>query len=402
MRITFLGFTLSDKDMHALLDSDPEMPIQTHTFAWNLVDALRAGGASVLLLSSDPVSNYPSNTHIVFRGGRFAAEGVAGRRLSFINLLALKHLTRFIACLTSGTRELRAWRPHVLLIHGVHSPYLWYGVIARRLTGTRTVVVLTDPPGVVLASDSLIVRVLRRLDSVLVRTALSRVDGVISLTSRLASDFAPNVPSITLEGFSSASPHQGQAATDSRTEVRVLYAGSLSPSSGMERLVTAFRRTSIPDVRLFTYGRGQTADWINAQSDLDSRIERVQFADRATVLGRYVDADLLVQPRCPTETFAPYSFPSKLLEYMASGTPVLSTRLPGIPAEYEPFLYWIEDDSVDGIETALERVLKITGAERREKGRAAAEFVVSSRSAKVQGPRIVAFLREICPSSPTN
>jgi len=65
-----------------------------------------------------------------------------------------------------------------------------------------------------------------------------------------------------------------------------------------------------------------------------------------------------------------YSFPSKLIEYMASATPVLTTRLPGIPPEYEPYVYWIEDDSVEGIEHSLRAVMCVgagrTNVRRRD------------------------------------
>ena len=42
---------------------------------------------------------------------------------------------------------------------------------------------------------------------------------------------------------------------------------------------------------------------------------------------------------------------------MASGTPVLTTRLPGMPKEYEEFVYLINDETIDGIGEALVSVL---------------------------------------------
>ena len=43
------------------------------------------------------------------------------------------------------------------------------------------------------------------------------------------------------------------------------------------------------------------------------------------------EATLLVNPRPSDKEFCKYSFPSKTIEYMASGTPVLMTKLPGVP-----------------------------------------------------------------------
>lgn len=391
MKITLLGFTLPSGDMDAILRTDANMPTQTATFSWALVEALRSAGATVTLLSSAPASNYPHNRRIVFHGGSFTHNGVRGEKLGFVNVIVLKHLSRFAACLVRGTRTLRRWRPDVLLIHGVHSPFLYYGLIARRLLGTRTVVVLTDPPGVITPSDGRIAATLKRLDVHLVRRALRTADGVVALTAPLAADYAPGTPSIVMEGIlaDAASPAH---ARPPEPVFLAMYAGGLLESYGVERLVRAFAALETDDARLALYGKGPLASWIDEQADIDPRIEKVRFAPRHEVLEQYASADLLIQPRPTEQDFVRYSFPSKLLEYMASGTPVLSTRLSGIPAPYEPHLYWIEDDSVDGIKRSLATVMGLSTDERNAKGRTAADFVRERCSSVAQGGRIREFL----------
>ncbi len=395
MKVVLLGFTLSDEAMNRLLKSDAFMPVQTHSFAWRLVDALQDSRVSVRLLSAEPASNYPHNNRILFRGGPFSAQNIEGIRLGFVNVLVLKHLTRFAACLGSGTRALFHWRPQVLLIHGVHSPFLWYGVVVRHLSGIRTVVILTDPPGVTLASDSLIVRMLKACDVLLVRRALKAVDGVIALTAPLASDFAPGTPSLVMEGIGESNSSVSRELDRDRSRFTVLYAGRLVSSGGVERLISAVRRLEDADIEIVVLGRGPLVEWVNGQSREDGRISQVQFLSRELVLSMYANVDLLVQPRPVDQDFVRYSFPSKLLEYMASGTPVLSTRLGGIPIEYEPYVYWIENDSIEGIGESLERVRNISATERRTKGQAASEFVREKRSAAAQGARISTFLERL-------
>lgn len=395
MRITLLGFTFPEDEMQAIWGADAVMSIQTHTFAWSLVDALRSAGADVRLISAAPVSNFPGYPQKVFRGGRFRVGTVEGDRLPFVNLLVLKHLTRFASCLGRGTRLLRRDRPDVLLVHSVHSPFLWYGVIARRLVGTRTVIVITDPPGFVLPTDSAAVRRLKATDSLLIRRALRSVDGVVVLTSALATDFAPAVPSLLMEGLLSADVSGVRERTNDAAGARLMYAGGLVPAYGVDRLVTAVRRCRDTSVRLAVFGKGPLKEWVDGQAAVDPRIEPVRFAARQEVVAEYAQVDLLVQPRPVDQGFVRYSFPSKLLEYMASGTPVLTTRLSGIPADYEPHVYWIDDDSVEGVQAAIENVLSAAPASRRAKGLAAADFARSTRSTAAQGRRLVDFLTAI-------
>ena len=47
------------------------------------------------------------------------------------------------------------------------------------------------------------------------------------------------------------------------------------------------------------------------------------------------------------------------MEYMASGTPLLTTKLPGMPEDYYPHVYFFEEESVQGYADALKKVLSL-------------------------------------------
>ena len=65
-------------------------------------------------------------------------------------------------------------------------------------------------------------------------------------------------------------------------------------------------------------------------------------APNAVIVEEELKATLLVNPRPTGEEYTKYSFPSKNMEYMASGTPVLTTCLPGMPAEYNEYVYLLK------------------------------------------------------------
>ena len=91
-------------------------------------------------------------------------------------------------------------------------------------------------------------------------------------------------------------------------------------------------------------------------------------------------ATLLVNPRPTSEDFTRYSFPSKLLEYMSSGRPVLTTGLSGIPADYHDKLWFINEESVVGMRLALERALNLPAAELTAFGRRAEAYVRAEKN----------------------
>ena len=104
------------------------------------------------------------------------------------------------------------------------------------------------------------------------------------------------------------------------------------------------------------------------------------------------EATLLVNPRPTGEEYVKYSFPSKTMEYMASGTPVLTTVLPGMPKEYHPHVYLLEDESAEGIAESLKEVLSNTEEALFRKGAEARRFVLEQKNNVIQARKILDML----------
>lgn len=102
---------------------------------------------------------------------------------------------------------------------------------------------------------------------------------------------------------------------------------------------------------------------------------------------------VLVNPRHSTEDFTKYSFPSKTLEYMASGTPVLMSPLPSMPEEYKQHLYLFDDESVEGMKQMIEKVCSLSISELFNKGKAAQAFVISHKNSLVQVQHILKLIK---------
>ena len=80
---------------------------------------------------------------------------------------------------------------------------------------------------------------------------------------------------------------------------------------------------------------------------------------------------------------------------MASGTPLLATDLPGIPAEYKRYEYIIENENIDGIANMFRYVLNLTDAELRKKGKMAQEFVLGTKNNIIQTKKILEWLNNL-------
>jgi glycosyltransferase involved in cell wall biosynthesis len=129
----------------------------------------------------------------------------------------------------------------------------------------------------------------------------------------------------------------------------ILYAGQLKAKYGLELLLQAFLRLEDQSLRLLILGKGDYEENIRQASLKDPRIVFKGYCPQGEIKKLLNAATVLINPRPTNQSFTQYSFPSKTIEYMVSGRPVISTRLPGIPDDYFPYLYVLENETPEGL-----------------------------------------------------
>ena len=147
------------------------------------------------------------------------------------------------------------------------------------------------------------------------------------------------------------------------------------------------------NAQLQIYGPGDYVEELQEIAKEDRRIFYGGMLLNTQIVEEEQKATLLVNPRPTDEEYVKYSFPSKTMEYMASGTPVLTTVLPGMPKEYYPYVYLLEDETAEGIAAKLKQVLLQSDGALFEKGCAARSFVLDTRNNIVQAGKILDMLK---------
>ena len=171
---------------------------------------------------------------------------------------------------------------------------------------------------------------------------------------------------------------------------RCIYAGSLKRKYGITKLIQAFEEADIEDAELHIYGAGEIEDDLKKMSS--PHIYYHGVVPNPSVVRDEIRATLLINPRPTDGEYTRYSFPSKNLEYMASGTPVLTTKLAGMPKEYYDYVYLFDDETVEGMKKTLIAVLNNPASELHKKGMAAKEFVLENKSNISQAKKVIGLL----------
>ena len=80
---------------------------------------------------------------------------------------------------------------------------------------------------------------------------------------------------------------------------------------------------------------------------------------------------------------------------MASGTPFLTTDLPGIPQEYKAHMIVIPNNSVDEVRKGFITVLSMQEQERYAFGQRAQAFVLEKKNKMTQSGKVADLLAQI-------
>lgn len=269
--------------------------------------------------------------------------------------------------------------------------------LACRITGSKLIGIITDLPQMLEESAGLNnfkVRLFNRLSN----RIISRCNGYILLTECMNDKINPDrlKPYIVLEGHVDSNMRKRKNSLACKYGKRVcLYSGSLNRIHGIEYMVKGFIKANIRDTELHIYGSGDYEDELRKIAEANPVVRFFGIVTNDQVVEAQIKSTLLINPRLTDQEFVKYSFPSKNMEYMASGTPMLTTRLPGMPREYETYVYFIEKETIEGICEDLTRIMKKTDEELFKFGERAKEFVLKYKTERKQSEKIIQLLKNI-------
>ena len=223
-----------------------------------------------------------------------------------------------------------------------------------------------------------------------------KADGFIFLTEAMNERLNHlHRPYIVMEGHvdaDSTAPTEDERYETETGKKVIIYAGSLRKLYGIQNLVEGFLKTDIDQAELWIYGDGDYADELRQHAATDNRIKYMGVRGNPEIVREEQRAALLVNPRPAGPEYTRYSFPSKNMEYMVSGTPVLTTRLPGMPESYYPYIYLLDDETAEGIKNKLEEIFAESPEARYARGADAREYVLKEKTNVTQTGKIMKFL----------
>lgn len=407
MEILFIGGVFrKDKQKEILRKSKSGVQFAADALQWNIIEGLDVCNKKpIQILNAVFVGSFPSLYSDMFiKSGIWRhTDGALDIDVGFVNLYAIKNIFRALSLSQQIKKLLKSKdnRPGVIVSYSAHVPFLWAIKKAKKTCpDIATCLIVPDLPEYMNLSNrkSLLYRLLKYIENRFINSLLKNIDSFVLLTKHMAQPLKIGErPYIVIEGM--VNPKDWVATSMVVKQISdaksILYTGTLNVKYGILTLLEAFKLIKDESYHLWICGEGEGEYEIRRLSATDKRVKWFGRVTRDKALELQRQATVLINPRGAEGEFTKYSFPSKIMEYLLSGRPVIAYKLPGMPDCYDRNIFFIEGNTPEAMAAAIMEVCSKSASELTTFGNAAQQFVMNEKNNVKQAESIVELLRNL-------
>lgn len=399
--ILYLGYSLPNEFMQKIYLKDTLPSVQTNKFGWSSIRVLSEKFNTVNIISMVACQSYTITKISHFKYFKFSHPYGVGINIPYLNITYTKNLSKLISIFFYILPYLFNKKKNACaVIHGISMPYLLSGIILR-LFGYKVLTIATDIPGVLLSTDSNILKVAKKINFYLIKKIFRiSTDSVLALSENLVKNLNFNKPHYIIPGFldglalENSKPINSEYYIDwSAKTITFAYAGGLNYEYGVQSLIEGFNLLDFENVELHLYGGGDMLEYVKSSTMINSKIKFFGFVDNHTLLKKLASVDLLINPRKINTVISENSFPSKLIEYICLGVPVATTKISSLPSDWSEYLILFDGDDSASIKNTLMNFISLSSVDRKMIGLNARNFLLEHLADDKIAAKIIKLLK---------
>ena len=360
--------------------------IQVQKFNRLLVEGLSLNGINVQCLSSLPMSRIISQKIFIIERND-SVENVKFYYLPILNIPIIKDLLILVLSFFKGLFFACKESSSFMVCDILSMPNSLGCAIAYRLLGKKVLGIVTDLP-----EDVISTKIFLKLYYLVIQMCTHYVFMTKEMNLKLNKT---GKPFKIIEGISDIKRVIEKQEENKFSSAKIcLYAGNCNKKNGVDKLIEAILLLKYKNIILHIFGSGDEVGYIEKVAKKEKQIQYHGIQPNDEVLVYQSNSDLLINPRPSEEEFTKYSFPSKNMEYMTSGTPLLTTKLVGMPEEYYEYVYLFDDESVEGMSKKIDEVLSLSEETRKKTGLKAREFILKEKNNVIQTRKMIDLMKD--------
>ena len=400
MEIIFLAGLFPDNHKGEIIkNSKGVIQFAANNFQQALLKGFLENSVEVYLMNLPFIGSFPLFYKKIYSSSfPIKYSNVKGINLGFLNFPILKNLFRYIVAKKQLNLYLKDKDKDVAVVaYAVHTPFLSaVSSVKKKYPKLKTCIVVPDLPQYMSDSKNIFYLALKKIDSIFINRSMKSVDSFVFLSKYMV-DYcaAENKQWVVIEGVYNDSHDNKRTVKAVAEEKIILYTGTLALRYGVLNLLEAFSRIKDENYRLWICGKGEGENEIKKRSQKDSRIKYFGQVLTDVVRRMQTEATVLINPRTNEGEYTKYSFPSKIIEYFASGTPTIMYKLNGIPEDYFDYCFTIDGETVDDLKKTIIKVCEMNNETLEAVGEKAQNFITEKKNAKFQSQKIIQMLSKL-------
>ncbi|WP_214821078.1 MULTISPECIES: glycosyltransferase [unclassified Exiguobacterium] len=157
---------------------------------------------------------------------------------------------------------------------------------------------------------------------------LNNIDGIILFNKEAYKEMKLKIPFLVSKvGINKESIVPDVYLRKSNEKFKVVYTGTLIEYNSIETLIKTMSYLEGQNIFLDIYGNGPLKSYVEDHARKSTNITYHGLVSNSQINSAISKADLLINLRDTENYISKFAFPSKMIQYMASGIPVLTTNV---------------------------------------------------------------------------
>ena len=386
---------LYDKTEELIIRNNSKVGLQNQivNFQYSTIDGFISNGKRLKILNCLCVGNYPSKyKKILIKEKKWDYRGLECFDVGSINLPFFKQFVRTKKVFQKTEELISVDCVNVVIMYSLYLPFLNAAKkLKEKYENLIFVGIVPDLPSIygVLPSNR-IKRIFYKNYGDKILKESSCIDKYILLTNPMADILKVKNNFCVVDGL--VNPNFS-LQTNLKKDNILLYTGSIDKVFGIEKLVELMKYLP-SDYQLWICGAGDYQSILKEKIKRDSRIKYFGFVSKEESVQKQITAKLLINPREDVGEYVKYSFPSKTLEYLQSGTPLIMNKLSCLSDEYDDYIYYFSSNSPQQMAGDIKKICELPDELLHKRGCMAKEFVNNNKNCKQQVKKIINMVEE--------
>lgn len=403
MKILFVTglYPLGSEFYYSSVLKKDSLATPSNVYQWGIVKGLVENNVDFRVCSLPFLPSYPLGlrTKKTISEKVLLGDKVLGKAYSYCTIVGFKELDiirKLKLAIHDWIKTLDSSELGIILIYSLYGPFLKAAIdCSKSYDNVKVCPIVTD-----LFIDSLtklrIFPFLKQIQGYFeykrIKNGIEKADTFVLLAKGMVKYVPRAIDNhVIIEGIA-GDDYPCPSTKVARSERILLYTGSLGVHTSVKELVDAFLMTADESFRLIICGSGYYSEYIATKAIEDNRIVFKGNVSRDEAVRLQKEATLLINPRQTSIADTPYSFPSKTIEYLVSGTPMIGYKLEGIPPDYYKYFYIPHDESLEALAEAITETLHLSQEELDQRALESWRFITETKTAKQQIKKMLNYL----------